>query len=371
MSAATFSRQSDAATPLVRFIGVQKSYGTIKVVRDLNLDVFKGEFLTLLGPSGSGKTTTLMMLAGFQDISAGEILLDGQPITQVPAHDRGIGMVFQSYALFPHMSVAQNLAFPLEVRNVGKSEISTRVKAALDMVELPGFGDRRPAQLSGGQQQRVALARALIFEPQVVLMDEPLGALDKHLREQMQYEIKALHDRLGTTMVYVTHDQSEALTMSDRIAVFSEGVIQQLATPKELYERPTTAFVARFIGENNMFAGDVVETGTDGTCMVRLGSGEVLRAICDTVPTQARKVALSVRPERVSLGQCSSPTTNRIAGKVVDMIYHGDHIRVKIEAAGSDNFIAKIANQRSEVTIEPGSTVDIFCDPADCRAFPA
>lgn len=365
------SASPPSATPLVRFIGVQKSYGAISVVRNLNLDVFKGEFLTLLGPSGSGKTTTLMMLAGFQDISAGEILLDGQPITQVPAHDRGIGMVFQSYALFPHMTVAQNLAFPLEVRNVGKAEISARVKAALDMVELPGFGERRPAQLSGGQQQRVALARALIFEPQVVLMDEPLGALDKHLREQMQYEIKALHDRLGTTMVYVTHDQSEALTMSDRIAVFNEGVIQQLATPKELYERPATAFVAQFIGENNMFAGEVVETGPDGSCAVRLRDGEMLRAVCETAPARASKVTLSVRPERVYLGQCSSDTANRIAGKVVDMIYHGDHIRVKIDAAGSDSFIAKIANQSSVVAIEPGSKVDIFWYPPDCRAFPA
>lgn len=354
--------------PLVRFIGVRKSYGAITVVRDLNLDIFKGEFLTLLGPSGSGKTTTLMMLAGFQDATAGDILLGGKPITQTPAHDRGIGMVFQSYALFPHMTVAQNLAFPLEVRGVGKGAIAERVKRALEMVELPAFGARRPAQLSGGQQQRVALARALIFEPQVVLMDEPLGALDKHLREQMQYEIKALHGRLGTTMVYVTHDQSEALTMSDRIAVFNDGVVQQLATPSELYERPATAFVAQFIGENNAFSGEVVDWNS-ALCTVRLSGGDTIRASYETAPEQGRQVKLSIRPERVHLGQSPSAGANRVTGKVLDRIYHGDHIRVKFAAAGSDNFIAKIPNRGPDIAIEPGSTHALFWNPEDCRIF--
>ena len=244
--------------PLVRFENVQKSYdGEILVVKDLNLDVAQGEFLTMLGPSGSGKTTCLMMLAGFEPATHGEIYLDNSPINNVPPHKRGIGMVFQNYALFPHMTVAENLAFPLEVRKTPKAEIEERVKKALDMVQLGTFGNRRPAQLSGGQQQRVAVARALVFDPVLVLMDEPLGALDKQLREQMQYEIKHIHENLGVTVVYVTHDQSEALTMSNRVAVFNDGVIQQLAAPNVLYERPDNAFVAQFIGENNTLVGDV------------------------------------------------------------------------------------------------------------------
>ena len=203
-------------TPLVRFQNVQKSYdGKILVVKNLNLDVQRGEFLTMLGPSGSGKTTCLMMLAGFEPATHGEIYLDNQPINNVPPHKRGIGMVFQNYALFPHMTVAENLAFPLEVRSMSKAERESRVSRALEMVQLGEFGKRRPAQLSGGQQQRVAVARALVFDPDLVLMDEPLGALDKNLREQMQYEIKHIHENLGVTVVYVTHDQSEALTMSN------------------------------------------------------------------------------------------------------------------------------------------------------------
>ncbi|MDP6029637.1 MAG: ATP-binding cassette domain-containing protein, partial [Arenicellales bacterium] len=230
----------------VRFIKVQKSYdGETLVVKNLNLDIERGEFVTMLGPSGSGKTTCLMMLAGFEPATHGEIYLGDRPINAVPPHKRGIGMVFQNYALFPHMTVNENLAFPLEVRRLSKSEIASRAKRALDMVQLGAFGDRRPAQLSGGQQQRVAVARALVFDPDLVLMDEPLGALDKQLREQMQYEIKHIHETLGVTVVYVTHDQSEALTMSNRIAVFDDGVIQQLATPSDLYERPENAFVAQ------------------------------------------------------------------------------------------------------------------------------
>ena len=221
----------------VRFDAVQKSYdGESLVIKDLNLDVARGEFLTLLGPSGSGKTTCLMMLAGFEPATHGEIYLDSRPINAVPPHRRGIGMVFQNYALFPHMTVNENLAFPLQVRRINKNEIESRIKRALDMVRLSDFGARRPGQLSGGQQQRVAVARALVFDPKLVLMDEPLGALDKQLREQMQYEIKHIHDHLEVTVVYVTHDQSEALTMSNRICVFNEGIIEQLASPTDLYE---------------------------------------------------------------------------------------------------------------------------------------
>ena len=244
----------------VIFEKIDKSYdGEVLVVKNLNLNITKGEFVTMLGPSGSGKTTTLMMLAGFETPTNGEIFLDGKPISKIPPYEREIGMVFQNYALFPHMTVQENLSFPLEVRKLSKSEVEDKVKKALDMVELGEFGTRFPAQLSGGQQQRVALARALVFEPRLVLMDEPLGALDKNLREQMQYEIKHIHERIGITVVYVTHDQSEALTMSNRIAVFNDGVVQQLSTPDILYEKPENSFVAEFIGENNTMTGTVKE----------------------------------------------------------------------------------------------------------------
>src|SRR3954453_12309201 len=218
------------APALVRFSGIQKTYdGEHLVVKNLDLDIKKGEFVTLLGPSGSGKTTTLMMLAGFEVPTHGEIFLADRPIKNVPAHKRDIGMVFQNYALFPHLTIAENIAFPLSVRNTNKAEAQDRVKAALRMIKMETLADRAPAQLSGGQQQRVALARALVFEPQLVLMDEPLGALDKQLREHMQIELKELHRQLGITFVYVTHDQGEALTMSDRVAVFNDGEVQMLA----------------------------------------------------------------------------------------------------------------------------------------------
>jgi len=258
----------------VKFEKVDKSYdGEILVVKDLNLDVPKGEFLTMLGPSGSGKTTVLMMLAGFETPTSGEIYLDGNPISSIPPNKRGIGMVFQNYALFPHMTVKENLAFPLEVRKLPKNEVEEKVSNALLMVELQDFGSRMPLQLSGGQQQRVALARSLVFEPRLVLMDEPLGALDKNLREQMQYEIKHIHEKIGITVVYVTHDQSEALTMSNRIAVFNDGKIQQISSPDVLYEKPNSSFVAQFIGENNQLKGKVKSLNGEN-CVVTTESGD-------------------------------------------------------------------------------------------------
>ena len=271
-----------AKDAFVAFEHVQKSYdGETLVVKDLNLQIGQGEFLTMLGPSGSGKTTCLMMLAGFETATHGEILLQGRPINNIPPHKRGIGMVFQNYALFPHMSVAENLAFPLEVRGMGKSEREGKIKRALDMVQMGDFGGRRPAQLSGGQQQRIALARALVFEPELVLMDEPLGALDKQLREHMQFEITNLAHQLGITTVYVTHDQTEALTMSDRVAVFDDGRIQQLDPPDVLYEQPQNSFVAQFIGENNTLSGVVTKISGD-RCVVKLDSGDEIDARPET-----------------------------------------------------------------------------------------
>ena len=263
-----------ASEALVTFRGVQKTYdGTSLVVRDLNLDIQRGEFLSLLGPSGSGKTTTLMMLAGFESPTAGEICLNGQPITRTPPHKRNFGMVFQNYALFPHMTVAENIAYPLHVRKLPRAELEAKVKRALEMVQMDTMGMRYPAQMSGGQQQRVALARALVFDPQLVLMDEPLGALDKQLREHMQIELKALHRRLGVTFVYVTHDQAEALTMSDRVAVFNDGRIQQIDRVDRLYETPVNRFVANFVGDNAVLQAKVHATNGD-TCDVVLPSGE-------------------------------------------------------------------------------------------------
>jgi putative spermidine/putrescine transport system ATP-binding protein len=355
---------------MVRFVNVQKSYdGKTLVVKNLNLDIDKGEFVTMLGPSGSGKTTTLLMLAGFEPATDGEIFLNGQPINRMPPHKRGIGMVFQNYALFPHMTVNENLAFPLQVRRLDKAEIESRVKTALEMVELPGFGNRRPSQLSGGQQQRIAVARALVFDPHLVLMDEPLGALDKQLREQMQYEIRHLHERLGITVVYVTHDQAEALTMSDRIAVFNDGIVQQLSTPAELYERPQNSFVAQFIGENNRLPGIVEDIGHNGSCTVRLESGELVNASAVKVARKGDRTLLSLRPERVMIDPKAKAAANIIDGSIEELIYLGDHVRTRLSVAGQSDFIVKIPNNTERPALSQGMKVKIGWSPEDCRAL--
>jgi putative spermidine/putrescine transport system ATP-binding protein len=356
--------------PMVRFEKVQKSYdGETLVVKNLNLEVAKGEFITLLGPSGSGKTTTLLMLAGFEPATHGEIFLKGKPINRMPPHKRGIGMVFQNYALFPHMTVNENLAFPLQVRRFDKADIEARVKHVLEMVELPGFGHRRPGQLSGGQQQRIAVARALVFDPDLVLMDEPLGALDKQLREQMQYEIRHLHERLGITVVYVTHDQVEALTMSDRIGVFNDGVIEQLSTPDELYERPQNSFVAQFIGENNRLRGVVQDIGTNGSCTVRLVSGELVRALAVKVSKKGDRTILSLRPERVKIDPLTSGITNIVEGRIEESIYLGDHVRTRLTVAGQPDFIVKIPNNAERGPLKEGTKVKVGWSSEDCRAL--
>ena len=355
----------------VRFEHVQKSYdGENLVVKDLNVGIPRGEFLTMLGPSGSGKTTCLMMLAGFETATHGEIYLDGQSINNVPPHKRDIGMVFQNYALFPHMTVSENLAFPLEVRKLSRSDVQERVTKALDMVQLQVFGDRRPAQLSGGQQQRVALARALVFEPKLVLMDEPLGALDKQLRENMQYEIKHLHERLGITVVYVTHDQSEALTMSDRVAVFDDGIIQQLAPPDILYEQPENAFVAQFIGENNKLSGTVKAVNDDGSCDVELNGGGLVKAKAVNIAGVSTPSTLSIRPERVMINS-DHDSPNTFQGKVLELIYLGDHIRTRCSVGGHDDFIVKVPNAQGHHQLQQGNDVRLSWSVDDCRALDA
>ena len=355
--------------PHVQFVGVQKSYdGRSMVVRDLNLVIAKGEFLTLLGPSGSGKTTTLMMLAGFEPVTQGEIYVSGRPTNALPPHKRGIGMVFQNYALFPHMTVDENLAFPLQVRRMGREDVRRRVDRVLAMVDLPGMGHRRPGQLSGGQQQRVAVARALVFEPELVLMDEPLGALDKQLREQMQYEIKHIHETVGVTFVYVTHDQSEALTMSNRIAVFRGGIVEQLAPPKEIYEQPSNSFVASFIGENNQLSGTVRHV-EGGTCRVELDTGETVSAMPIRVSQAGERTLLSLRPERIVLNPLDGAVDNRLSGVVEELVYRGDHIRVRMSVAGRADFIAKVPNREGATALQAGARTVVGWLTNDCRAL--
>jgi len=353
----------------VKFDKVDKSYdGEVLVVKDLNVDIPKGEFLTMLGPSGSGKTTTLMMLAGFETPTGGEIYLDGEAINKIPPYKRGIGMVFQNYALFPHMTVNENLAFPLEVRKLNKSDVEDKVKKALDMVELGAFGNRMPLQLSGGQQQRVALARALVFEPRLVLMDEPLGALDKKLREQMQYEIKHIHEQIGITVVYVTHDHNEALTMSNRIAVFNDGKIQQISTPNILYEKPENAFVAQFIGENNQIRGKV-KSINGNMCVVTTDKGEDIKSLKVNVNAVGDASTVSLRPERVEINSSDSSFENSFDAKVKELIYLGDHIRSRVEVCGNDQFIVKIPNSYKGANLKEGTSVKLSWKASDSRAL--
>ncbi|MER8487044.1 ABC transporter ATP-binding protein [Mesorhizobium australicum] len=296
---------------------IEKRFGSVPVLRDLNLDVEAGEFLTLLGPSGSGKTTLLMILAGFVRANGGSIKVGGDEIITTPPHRRNIGMVFQNYALFPHMNVFHNIAFPLKQRGVGATETAQRVENALELVKLQGLGERRVDQLSGGQRQRVALARAIVFEPRIVLMDEPLSALDKGLREHMQIELRALHRRLGMTTVYVTHDQREAITMSDRIAVMNGGRIEQLDRPETLYSAPKTKFVAGFIGESNFIP---VES-RDGSVWYE---DRLIQTGAPTPP--AGPHLMVVRPEKLRLVRASDPSTgvNVLDATVSDIIYQGD-----------------------------------------------
>ena len=359
---------SNSTGAAVRFEKVQKSYdGEIMVVKDLNLDIAPGEFLTMLGPSGSGKTTCLMMLAGFEPATNGEIYLNDKGINSVPPNKRGIGMVFQNYALFPHMSVAENLSFPLKVRGISGADIDKKVKRALDMVELGAFGNRRPAQLSGGQQQRVAVARALVFEPDLILMDEPLGALDKQLREQMQYEIKHIHENLGVTVVYVTHDQTEALTMSDRVAVFEDGRIQQLSPPDELYESPQNSFVAQFIGENNKLSGKV--SAINGkVCEVLLDDGTSVKSEAVNVTTIGDRTTISLRPERVEV-EPEVAMDNTLSGKISEILYLGDHLRIVMNVAGNDEFIAKVRNRGELRPLKKDQTVTVGWSAGDCKAL--
>ncbi|WP_371029213.1 ABC transporter ATP-binding protein [Pseudoclavibacter sp. JSM 162008] len=317
----------------ISIIDLTKTYGKKAVVDQIDLTVRPGEFMTFLGPSGSGKTTTLSMIAGFTEVTSGELRIHGESVSRVPAHKRDIGMVFQNYALFPHLSVRANVEFPLRVRKIAKAKRAVMVEDALAMVRMTEYGDRFPGELSGGQQQRVALARALVYSPSVLLMDEPLGALDKKLRDWLQAEIKRIHTEVGSTFVYVTHDQEEALSMSDRIAVFNNGKIEQVGTGVELYERPATLFVGTFLGESTVLYGDSARSADGGAAgtVVRF-AGHELRT---TQVLDDTKVALLVRPEKLSLSRTGDETygTNRnsLPVTVSTVTYLGSAWRIVVE----------------------------------------
>jgi putative spermidine/putrescine transport system ATP-binding protein len=354
--------------PVVEFRGVSKTYdGLIDVIAGLNLNVRRGEFMTFLGPSGSGKTTALMLLAGFEQPTLGSIFLEGREISRQPPHRRGMGVVFQSYALFPHLSIRDNIAFPLHIRSVSADECNREVDRALAMTKLEGMADRKPGQLSGGQQQRAALARALVFKPPIILLDEPLGALDKNLREEMQTEIKALHRSLRVTMVYVTHDQTEALTMSDRVAVFERGRIRQLASPRELYDNPANLFVARFFGENNVLTAKLASR-SEVECVVTLPDGTVTGARPTAQCAVGDKVALCVRPEALSM--CPQGASPALRARVIDTDYLGDHLRIRCKTGdGSPVFMR--ADTRAPTTVpRNGEEVVLTWNPADAYVLP-
>ncbi|HUK09220.1 MAG TPA: ABC transporter ATP-binding protein [Stellaceae bacterium] len=356
--------------PILTLRGIRKLYGDFLAVDDVSIDLGKGEFLTLLGPSGSGKTTTLLMIAGLVTPSGGQMLLDGKPLNPLPPYRRNVGVVFQNYALFPHMTVARNIAFPLEMRNMPRRDVHEKAARALSLVGLSGYEDRYPRQLSGGQQQRIAFARAMVFEPRLLLMDEPLGALDKKLREQMQLEIMRLHRGLGISIIYVTHDQEEALAMSDRIAVFNRGRIEQIGLPGELYKSPKNRFVAGFLGDSNFFPGTVSGV-SGGFCLIE-GQAARMRARNGEIAEQGAQVVVAVRPECMRLGEASTPaeSENQVFGAVHDVIYLGQSQKyvVRLENA-FDVLVYQPSMARQEPSPKAGDRVSLSWSAEDATTL--
>jgi putative spermidine/putrescine transport system ATP-binding protein len=347
--------------------GLNKHYGGLAVLADASLNVAESEFVSLLGPSGSGKTTTLMIIAGFVAPSAGSVLLEGEDITRLPPYRRNIGMVYQNYALFPHMTVERNVAFPLRMRGVPRAEIERRVQHALVLVRLEGLGRRMPSQLSGGQQQRVALARALVFEPPLLLMDEPLGALDKKLREELQIEIKRIQRETRSTVIYVTHDQEEALSMSDRVVVMNRGRIEQVGPPSELYERPQTRFVADFLGTSNFLAVTVDQASEPLT--VRTPGG--LRLSVPSAPgvRTGESLTLSIRPERIRLEAEAAAGPGTARGAIAECAYYGNAQRYHVRLESGDNLIVLRPNTGLPI-LAVGTPVTVSWSPADVWVLP-
>ena len=369
------SSLASTTAPVVQLSGVSKTFGDVKAVNDVSFEIQRGEFFSLLGPSGCGKTTTLRLLAGFEqpDDDGGEVRLMGEVVNRKRPYERRIAMVFQSYALFPHLSVRRNVAFGLEQRKTPKSEIDDRVRRSLEMVRLKPdtFARRMPGQLSGGQRQRVALARALVLEPDILLLDEPLGAIDLKLRKEMQLELKALNKQLGTTFVYVTHDQEEALTMSDRIAVMDDARIAQLGTPAEIYENPRTGFVAKFIGESNFFEGSVERR--NGRCweVTRSGGGRFLVPDHPSL-REGRPLRIAVRPEWMDVWRSDAVPAgeNAVGGSIRDVIYLGETMHVIVAVPGSEDVTVAVRNEgqlTKPLPWKPGDEAAVAWLPEDCQ----
>jgi spermidine/putrescine ABC transporter ATP-binding subunit len=355
----------------LRISGVGKRYGNAVAVHSVSLDVAAGEFVSLLGASGSGKTTTLMMIAGFTPPDEGDIVLGGRSITQLPPERRGIGVVFQNYALFPHMTALQNVAFPLRMRGITGEDRDRRARDALERVGLAGLGKRLPAQLSGGQQQRVALARALVFEPGLLLMDEPLGALDRSLREAMKAEIRRLHRQLGITVIYVTHDQEEALTLSDRIALMESGRIVQVGSAADLYERPANSFVAGFIGESSLIAGTVGRDSSGAPALLAAEGGPPMPARDATTPAPEGSTAVMLlRPEKLSIAPAAS-SAEGFAATIEDIVYVGDINRVTARLENGRALLIKQANKAGAYRPDPGEAVRLSWAREDAVLLPA
>ena len=366
---------NDVAPPAVQFVGVSKTFGDVKAVNNISFEIHRGEFFSILGPSGCGKTTTLRLLAGFEepDDDGGEVRLLGEVVNQRRPYERAIGMVFQSYALFPHLSVERNVGFGLEQRKNPKGEIAERVRNALEMVRLAPdrFIRRMPAQLSGGQRQRVALARALVLNPAILLLDEPLGAVDLKVRKEMQLELKALNQQLGMTFVYVTHDQEEALTMSDRIAVMDNGLVAQLGTPAEIYENPRTAFVADFIGESNFFTGQVARRAT-GQLELTLPRGECIRVPDSASVREGQELRIAVRPEWMDVCRPADapPGENGLSGTIRDVIYLGETMHVLVTLRDGNDVKVALRNEGQLIKPLPwkrGDAAVVAWLPEDCQ----
>ena len=362
---------------MVRLQRCTKSYGSITALAEIDLTIAKGEFVTLLGPSGSGKTTLLNLIAGMVAPSAGRIFIDGKDATELPPSRRGLGMVFQNYALMPHMTVFENIAFPLRVRKLSRAEIKRKVAEVLDIVQLPHVAARKPRELSGGQQQRISLARCIVYNPAIILMDEPLGALDKKLREDMQLEIKRLHRELGITMLYVTHDQEEALVMSDRIVLLTGGRVAQIGTPDELYHRPLSTFVADFLGQSNLLEGYV----EDGGLPIRVRTTEGLTLRSQPLPSDlgitrqvGERVSVMVRPENVMITTGSDDVDqmeNTIEGTVAESITLGGVVRHYVRGPGGRTFISIEFNRPGLRLLDKGTPVRLAWRAVDMRLLSA
>ena len=361
-------REKRVTGATIRLEGLTKRFGEVTAVDNVSLEIERGQFVTLLGPSGSGKTTILNMIAGFEEPTCGDIYVNDRSVGYTPPFKRDIGMVFQNYALFPHMTVFENIAFPLANRKVPAGRIRTKVQDVLELVKLGGYENRYPRQLSGGQQQRIALARAIIFNPQVLLMDEPLGALDKKLREHMQLEIKQLHEDLGVTVVSVTHDQGEALTMSDRVVVLNRGRIEQVGKPDELYDRPRTKFVADFIGETNLLDGRVVSR-RGNLLLIRTHGGLEMEAE-HRGEGKDEEVSVSIRPEKILIMDDASSKDNTYSGRVEEIIYVGEVTKLKVSfQEGKEAVFLKLHNRKGAPRLDRASRIRVGWDRDDMTIF--